>query len=69
MSEPLPVRVMVAIETGLRVARENPKLGESPASEDDLAWCIWNDLRRAGFVAVDATPRHPSLSVHVSTYS
>jgi hypothetical protein len=55
MKEPLPVRATAAIETGLKVARENP-VKDSPnlAADDYIAWCVWNELRRAGFKVVES---------------
>jgi hypothetical protein len=54
MKEPLPVRAMAAMEAGIRTARQNPKSGGDPAPDDYIAWCIWNELRRAGFKVVES---------------
>ena len=53
MNEPLPIRAMNAIELGIRTARQNPKSESDPTPDDYVAWCIWNELRRAGFKVVD----------------
>jgi hypothetical protein len=53
MSEPLSVRAMAAMEAGIRTARQNPKEGGDPMPDDYVAWCIWNELRRAGFKVVE----------------
>jgi hypothetical protein len=54
MKEPLPVRAMTAMETGIRTARQNPKAEGDPMPDDYIVWCIWNELRRAGFKIIDA---------------
>jgi hypothetical protein len=53
MKEPLPVRAMDAMEVGIRTARQNPKKDGDPMPDCYVAWCIWNELRRAGFKIVE----------------
>jgi hypothetical protein len=54
MKEPLRIRAMDAMEVGIRTARQNPKTKGDPMPDDYVAWCIWNELQRAGFMIVDA---------------
>ena len=54
MKEPLVNRAIDAIEVGIRVAKQNPKSSGDPMPDDYIAWCIWNELRRAGFKVIDA---------------
>lgn len=51
---PLPIRVMDAIEKGIQTARTNPKAGDESTSDGYVAWCIWNELRLAGFKVTES---------------
>jgi hypothetical protein len=47
--------ILSAIGTGIDAARRNPK-GEAPGTDDEyLAWCILQELRRAGW-SIEPTP-------------
>jgi hypothetical protein len=48
--------VLAVIEHGIDVARRNPKDNEPVASDDYIAWCVLQELRRAGW----AVTRKPS---------
>jgi hypothetical protein len=41
--------VLQIIALGVDVARRNPKADEPVASDDYIAWCVLNELRRAGW--------------------
>ena len=45
-------RIMAAIEHGVDVARKNLEPGKTTPGADFVAWCVWNELRRAGFKVV-----------------
>ena len=45
-------KVLAAIETAIGVARQNPNAGEPTPTDDYIAWCVMNELRRAGFKIV-----------------
>jgi hypothetical protein len=44
--------ILAVIEHGIDVARRNPKPGEPIAADDYIAWCILQELRRAGWSVV-----------------
>ena len=42
--------ILSAIEMGIETARQKPKPADSPGTTDEyLAWCILQELRRAGW--------------------
>jgi hypothetical protein len=47
--------ILPVIEKGIDVARRNRKPGEPVPSDDFTAWCIVQELRRAGWRIVRAS--------------
>jgi hypothetical protein len=41
--------IVAVIEHGMNVARRNPKTNEPVATDDYVAFCILQELRRAGW--------------------
>jgi hypothetical protein len=41
--------ILAVIKHGIDVARRNPKPDEPVAADDCVAWCILQELRRAGW--------------------
>ena len=54
MKDPLPIRVIDAIEAGIKTARQHPKDGPEAVPDDYIAWCVWNELRREGFKVIES---------------
>jgi hypothetical protein len=46
--------VLAVIEHGIEVARRNPKPGEPVAADDYTAYCVLQELRRAGWTVTRA---------------
>ena len=44
--------VIAVIEHGIDVARQNPKPNEPLAADDYTAYCVLQELRRAGWAVV-----------------
>ena len=45
--------ILSVIQTGIDVARRNPKAADAPGTDDEyVAWCILQELRRAGWNVV-----------------
>ncbi len=51
-------KVMPVIQKGIDVARRNPKSEGVPMPDDYVAWVICQELRRAGWNIVPATPEN-----------
>lgn len=41
--------ILAVIEAAIDKARKNPKPGESTSGDDFTAWCVLQELRRAGW--------------------
>jgi hypothetical protein len=47
--------ILAVIEHGINVARRNPKPGQPAAADDYMAWCVLQELRRAGWSVVQTS--------------
>ncbi len=47
--------ILSVIETGIDVARRNPKPDAPVAADEYVAWCILQELRRAGWSVVPSS--------------
>ena len=47
--------ILSVIETGIDLARRNPKPDAPVAADEYVAWCILQELRRAGWSVVPSS--------------